>query len=365
MQPYTTSGGFRNPYSLVPELQQAPEPVAPAVAEATVPEPQQAPDPELPTFANAISVAQRVPLVPLVQHLMHKGELACVVADSNVGKSIYSIQMGEQMARNGHRVGVYDFEMDEFQVGYRYMNAKGETYPFNPNLMRPKVDFSTLPADPLEAVMTLLDRQIKEYGLDVVILDNLACMCPGSETGEMATKLMSGLKRLSRMTGVSILVVAHCPKRDMTLPLTQNDLGGSKRLFNFFDSVFALNFVPGHPNQRYLKQLKCRMEAIYYDEKNVQILELRKDEETGFLGFHEIGTGCEETLLKHGADTFRPAKKEYGFTKEQIVLKLIDTGMPYSQISDITGISKGQISNIAKKNKAEVPPPGPQLPDRA
>lgn len=51
---------------------------------------------------------------------------------------------------------------------------------------------------------------------------------------------MIHLNNLKKRYGLSILVLAHTPKRSMECPITSNDLAGSKRLYNFFDSVFAI-----------------------------------------------------------------------------------------------------------------------------
>ena len=44
----------------------------------------------------------------------------------------------------------------------------------------------------------------------------------------------------------------------MRLPLSQNDLAGNKKLFNFMDSVFAIGQSVNDENLQYLKQLKSR-----------------------------------------------------------------------------------------------------------
>ncbi len=65
---------------------------------------------------------------------------------------------------------------------------------------------------------------------------------------------MKELKTLKDKYGVSILALAHTPKRDMSKPLTINDLGGSKMLMNFCDSAFAIGASHKAKGIRYLKQ---------------------------------------------------------------------------------------------------------------
>lgn len=51
---------------------------------------------------------------------------------------------------------------------------------------------------------------------------------------------MMKLMNLKKQYGWSLLVIAHTPKRNLSSPITQNDLAGSKKLYNFFDSVVAI-----------------------------------------------------------------------------------------------------------------------------
>ena len=46
-------------------------------------------------------------------------------------------------------------------------------------------------------------------------------------------KKLKYLKKLKSKHGLSILALAHTPKRDATKPLGRNDLQGSKMLINF------------------------------------------------------------------------------------------------------------------------------------
>ena len=56
---------------------------------------------------------------------------------------------------------------------------------------------------------------------------------------------------------ISILVLAHTPKRSLDCPITSNDLAGSKRLYNFFDSVFTIGKSAQDGGLRYVKQLSA------------------------------------------------------------------------------------------------------------
>ena len=75
----------------------------------------------------------------------YEGELSCLFADSNVGKSILAVQIADRIARTDN-VLYLDFELSEKQFQLRYTNEHGELYTFPDNrwLCRPTARFSSL-----------------------------------------------------------------------------------------------------------------------------------------------------------------------------------------------------------------------------
>ena len=93
---------------------------------------------------------------------------------------------------------------------------------------------------------------------------------------------MKYLKELKTKYGLSILALAHTPKRDASKPLTRNDLQGSKMLINFCDSSFAIGESAKEHGVRYLKQIKARNTEIVYHTGNVLLANVTK--KGNFLG---------------------------------------------------------------------------------
>jgi hypothetical protein len=87
---------------------------------------------------------------------------------------------------------------------------------------------------------------------------------------------MKHLKALKNKYGLSILALAHTPKRDLSKPITRNDLQGSKMLINFCDSSFSIGESSSDKNIRYLKQIKARNTEIIYDTENVCVCQIDK-----------------------------------------------------------------------------------------
>ena len=74
----------------------------------------------------------------------------------------------------------------------------------------------------------------------------------------------------------------------------------AKRLYNFFDSVFAIGKSAQDRSLRYVKQLKVRYGTYSYDGDNVIIYEIEKVD--CFLQFVHRGYSTEKEHLKQLGD---------------------------------------------------------------
>lgn len=291
------------------EEPQSPQPVA-AVAEADVED--EAVD-DLFICKSANDWMEEASAEPDPSQLWHEfwneGELCCLFADSNAGKSILAVQIARDVARRD-RILYFDFEMSSKQFQRRYTDEKGQMYCFpegfmrmemNPSKIRDSQDFETV-------LIAQIRRQITLHNARVVIIDNLGFVCTQSEQGDAAGRLMRQLKEIQSATGVSMMVIGHTPKRDLNLPLTQNELAGSKRLFNFFDSVFAIGQSACDASLRYLKQLKVRASEFTYTSESVLTCEIVK--EGSFVRFACRGREPEYKHLKKKDPETRALEEE-------------------------------------------------------
>ena len=150
---------------------------------------------------------------------------------------------------------------------------------------------------------------------------------------------MFRLMALKKKYGLSILVLAHTPKRCLSNPITQNDLAGSKKLYNFFDSVFAIGKSAKDSDLRYIKQLKVRYGNYTYDADNVIVSAIEK---TGsFLQFVNIGYATEKEHLKE------PSDKDLSQETENIK-QLAGQGKSIREIAKELNISKSKVGRILK-----------------
>lgn len=276
---------------------------------------------------------------PLWLTLWYEGEVCCLFADSGVGKSIYAVQIATHIATS-QKVLLFDFELSDKQAQLRYTDNNGNLYQFPDNLFRGELNPSKIDASDIEeSIMRNIEEIAVTIGAKVIIIDNLTYLCNTSEKGDVAGVLMMKLMELKRKHSLSILVVAHTPKRNMSNPITQNDLAGSKKLFNFFDSVFSIGKSGKDSNLRYIKQIKVRNGGFDYDGNNVIVCSIEK--ENGFLHFETLGYAEESEHLKEYTSEDRRD------TINQ-VKALHAQGLSQREIGNKVGISASSVNRIIK-----------------
>lgn len=285
--------------------------------------------------------------------LWHEGELCILTADTNIGKSILGVQIADCITRG---IGNYylpfraepqtviygDFELSYKQFENRYSANYQNHYVFSDRFNRLEInpEFSQL-ADFNEQLMYNLELLIEQTGAKVIIIDNLTFLRTQSmDTAKEALPLMQRLKALKTKHGLSMLVLAHTPKRSLYNPLTRNDIAGSKHLANFADSIFAIGESSLDKSCRYIKQLKARATEIVFDAENV--LECRVIKDFNFLKFEFTGIGQEKDHLQS-----EPEKEEL----EHRVLE-IHKEKPHASLRDIAaelGTNQVRVMRILKR----------------
>ncbi|QHS55714.1 AAA family ATPase [Mucilaginibacter sp. 14171R-50] len=241
----------------------------------------------------------------------HQGELCILFADTNVGKSVLAVQIGNSIARGQPiapfalgaeptRVLYIDFELSVTQFYQRYTHAAGD-YTFPYGFLRAQFNADNMPAGNNSSyddhVIAGIECKIKQVGARVLIIDNISCLRGGTENAAVALTLMKNLKALKADYNLSILVLAHTPKRrNPAAPLTADDLHGSKLLINLADSAFAIGTSAATPNLRYLKQIKQRSTAQVYGQDNVCLCRIAKP--GNFLQMEFEGNSAERPHLR-------------------------------------------------------------------
>lgn len=272
--------------------------------------------------------------------LWYEGEVCCLFSDSNLGKSILAMQIAAQIAMT-RKVLYFDFELSDKQFQLRYSDEQGNLNKFPDNLYRVEINRDSLDVSNFEeAIIGNIEQAALMTGAKVLIIDNLTYLCIASEKGDAAGALMFRLMALKKKHGLSMLILAHTPKRCLSNPITQNDLAGSKKLYNFFDSVFAIGKSAKDNNLRYIKQLKVRYGNYTYDSDNVILSAIEKV--GAFLQFVNIGYATEKEHLKEFTDKDRAEAINE-------VKRLSSEGKSQREIARALNLSLGCVNKYLKR----------------
>lgn len=287
--------------------------------------------------------AQMEEPVMLFDEFWYEREMCCLFADSNVGKSALAVQIANDIAMKGKKVLYFDFEQSIKQFEHRYKNEQtGKPYDFPKGFLRPALDYlSNCMSDELsDKIIENIESCIKETKAKVVIIDNLTWIVNTGRSVQMAGKLMKRLDALKREYGLSMLILAHTTKRNMSRAITQNDLGGSKMIFNFIDSAFAIGMSAKDPRIRYIKQMKVRNSEMKYGSDNVRLCTIKK--ENDFLQFLTEGYDEESNHLKK----LKAQDKQATIAQ---IKALRAEGKSYRDIAKILGMSSSTVERWDKE----------------
>ena len=289
----------------------------------------------------------------LFSEFWFEGELCILFSDTNLGKSILAVQIADAISKGaaikGFKLGTerqpvlyFDFELSDKQFEIRYSKDFDQHYVFDDNFLR--VEFN--PDAPIpdnqndeDYLNESLERSIIETGAKVLIIDNITYLKSDTEKAKDALPLMKHLKALKTKHDLSILALAHTPKRDLSKPITRNDLQGSKMLMSFCDSSFTIGESHNDKNVRYLKQIKQRNTEQIYDADNVCLCQITKP--LNFLQFEFLTFTSESEHLKQYSEKDKDGIKER-------VIELNSQGKSLRQIGSELGISYSKVGRLLK-----------------
>ena len=270
-------------------------------------------------------------------------ENTVLFAASNVGKSILAVQIAEEIAQS-EKVLYLDLEMSDKQFQLRYTDGN-QKHLFPENFLRAELNVERLlDADFEQGIIDSIEEAAR-HDVKNIIIDNITFVCINAEKSEAAGEFMKRVIFLKNKYALTIIAIAHTPKRPYNSPLTQFDLAGSARLINLFDAGIALGCSVRDRNIRYIKQVKTRTGELIYDEDNVAVCELTK--EGGWLHLEFTGSGSERDHLAH------PRVQEDKSELRDQVRDLLTRGCSIRDIERETGMSHGSAQRMVKEIKSE------------
>jgi len=290
----------------------------------------------------------------LFSEFWHEGEICILFAGSNLGKSLLAVQVANSISKgfpipgfkletSKQPVLYFDFELSDKQFENRYSEDYTCHYHFDQNLIRVEINpDSELPEKiTFEDYLThSIEQLIVTKGIKILIIDNLTYLRTETEKAKDALPLMKMLKSLKTKYGLSLLILAHTPKRDLSKSLSKNDLQGSSMLMNFCDSSFAIGESNTDSKLRYLKQIKARNTEIMYDSENVCVCQISKT--NSFLQFDFIGFAAEASHLRQMSEKDKS-------TVDKLILDMASKGKSLREIGKELSISHTTVSRKLEK----------------
>lgn len=311
------------------------------------------------TASDWLDIPQQKSTAMLFGDFWYQGELSIMFADTNVGKSILAVQIGDSLSRGeaidgfispqkAEKILYFDFELSAAQFRQRYSSDTFGKYDFDANFIRlvfnPDADGARKFATYADYLNNAIENVIVASGARILIIDNITCLRSGTEAAASAVSLMSKLQAIKHQYGLSILVLAHTPKRNPAKPISRNDLQGSKMLINFADSAFAIGESQTSQGVRYLKQIKQRSGMQVYGADNICLCRITKP--YSFLHFEFIGHAHEAAHLLHYTEQQRKLT-------EDSVMNLHKQGLTVRAISAQTGIAFSTVFRLIKRMQRE------------
>ena len=246
--------------------------------------------------------------------LLFEGEITILFANTGVGKTILSVQIGNEIAKE-NKVLYFDLELSDKQFQKRYSENYQSEFIFNDNFIRicfarPLIvpdgkTYEDYFIDSLRAI-------INSTGARIVIIDNMTALISGdTDKARIAKPLMDTLQNLKFEYNLSLLLLEHTRKTDPTKPIHLNDMQGSKMKSNFADAIFSIGESAKDKSMRYVKQLKVRSGENYYHSDNVIVYEIVKED--SFTRFRLIEYGTESDHLKELTAEDKANKKKDAF----------------------------------------------------
>ena len=303
--------------------------------------------------------AKKMPMPKaLLGDLWFEGEIAIMFGDTGIGKSALAVQIGESIARGAgfapmsleakpQTVLYFDSELSPKQFELRYTSddrtvSDGRLrrhYRFSERLKRiePSADaFRTDSKLPLEMeIRRSIEPVIKMSGAKILIIDNITYLKRTDDNSRDSVPLMKELKRLKAKYGLSILIIAHTPKRDVVRPIVLNDMQGSKAIANFADSVFAIGQSRTDASERYLKQIKARSSAMFFGPQHMPVFYLKKIN-GNFLGLGFKRFAPESEMLRETVNSL-------AWEMINKIKELSDEGLSIRKIAEQMAMSKSAV----------------------
>lgn len=290
---------------------------------------------EVQAMNGVLAEARKMPKrKELIRGLMFEGELFVLFGRPGSGKTLLAMKWASDIAARGLYVLYLDMELS----GYSLLNRYGDM-DFPPTFFRAAINpQGDVPEDYYGEVFAEIEAIIREYGINVLVVDNITALSPDNNKVEVANVLMNKFLIFKRKYKLSLIILCHSPKNKIGVPLGITSVAGGMGIANLADDVVGLG--RGNGGVTYLKQVKHRDGALAYDEDNCLLFDIRA--EGGRVEMTAVGSAPEYELLRQETADDKAAKREQA--KE-----LAGQGWTQRQIATELGVSPSMVNKYLKK----------------
>lgn len=321
----------------------------------------------------------------LFSEFIYETDLTILFASTGVGKTILGVQIADSIARGkgidgfrlqakAQKVIYFDLELSPQQFRGRYIEKTEDgnwiplsEYEWDDNMYIVNFDKMEVPSGAEAAINFLIQHilaVVQSKEAKVIFIDNISWLATqGLETSKDAGLLLKKLDKLKKDYGLTIVVMAHTPKRPKWAAIGQQDLAGSAAIGNFSDSVFSINWsnYESSAGSRYLIQVKpSRYTESHYHANNVITVQLDKIQ-PNFTGVRAIlfESDNDPYLLEETHVTNKKIAETKEYTEDSraeaitqvITLKNKDPKLSSRDLSKLTGVSHTTCNKIINNQK--------------
>tara|TARA_Y100001972_G_scaffold128200_1_gene187953 strand:+ start:123 stop:1988 length:1866 start_codon:yes stop_codon:yes gene_type:complete len=219
------------------------------------------------------------PPVPIVEGLLYEKDILGVAGSTNVGKSVFSLQLSTSIAMGvpflnfkipkPKRVMHVQFELKDESFSNLLRVTSGtikEKYPveaplFNENcfiLSSGQMDLFTDKYAQIEA-------NLRHTNVDVLVIDNLyTSVGVDVSRNEFLMDVLRKLMNLKQKYGVAIVLVCHHKKMDLPVPLDVSQILGGSSLTNSLDFICQIASTKRAEGVKVLKVTKVRAHSKFH-----------------------------------------------------------------------------------------------------
>lgn len=237
--------------------------------------------------------------MPLFGHIWQEGEMAVLFGERSAGKSVLAVQIADSITRGvpvepfdhcprKQRVLYVDLALTERQFNARYSADAEHPGAALANRYQFSTRFNRAEADPLakmpdsfkrieEFILLRVVQELEQTQARVLIIDNIDRLNGQVMGTRDLAFVMSRLRTMKAICGLSILILADLPRRSHRSPLSSDRLMSSRFLSTFADSVFAVGRCRRDDSYRYVKHFRSAGSEVLFDEEHVPTFRILKE----------------------------------------------------------------------------------------